>query len=300
MDRHHWARYIEGLDPEREHQEIYRVLTGHEFYWDINQALSLALFRTYAIPSIGRLLFATGEFTGRTQKRYEDTTLILETILENGFSDPRARTAVRRMNQMHGAYDITNEDMLYVLSTFVVTPVRWIDDFGFRKLTEAERRASTNYYRELGRHMGIKGILTTYAEFAAHMDAYEREHFAFDEGARAIADATLDHMTTLPINRLAPKALTTRMAMAVMDDPLLTALRYPLPSPAERRAARAALRLRARVVRMLPPRREPMNGQRFGSVRGYRDGYDVSQLGTFPRGCPVPHRKREAAPVDPE
>jgi hypothetical protein len=24
-------------------------------------------------------------------------------------------------------------------------------------------------------------------------------------------------------------------------------------------------------------------------IRTYPDGYDVEQLGTFPRGCPVPH-----------
>ena len=36
-----------------------------EFPWDMNQALSFALFRTYAVPSIGDLLARTGEFTAR-------------------------------------------------------------------------------------------------------------------------------------------------------------------------------------------------------------------------------------------
>lgn len=42
------------------------------------------------------------------------------------------------MNQMHGSYDISNEDMLYVLATFVVTPVRWLDEYGWRKMTDNE------------------------------------------------------------------------------------------------------------------------------------------------------------------
>ena len=66
------------------------------------------------------------------------------------------------MNQMHGAYAISNEDMRYVLSTFVVIPMRWLDRFGWRRLTETERRASANYYRELGRHMNIKDIPGTH------------------------------------------------------------------------------------------------------------------------------------------
>ncbi len=57
---------------------MYRTLVMYEFPWDMNQALSFALFRTYAVPGIGGLLDATGEFTARTQKRYDDTALLLE------------------------------------------------------------------------------------------------------------------------------------------------------------------------------------------------------------------------------
>ena len=73
-------------------------------------------------------------------------------------ASPVGRAAVRRMNQMHGAYDISNDDKLYVLSAFVVMPIRWLDTYGWRRLTEAERVASANYYVELGRHMGIRDI----------------------------------------------------------------------------------------------------------------------------------------------
>ena len=40
------------------------------------------------------------------------------------------------MNQMHGAYAISNDDMRYVLSTFVVIPMRWLDRFGWRPMSE--------------------------------------------------------------------------------------------------------------------------------------------------------------------
>jgi hypothetical protein len=198
MDRQHWSRRISQLDPGRDYEQIYRILATHEFPWDMNQSLSFALYRTYAVPSIGRLLAETGEFTRRTQKRYDDTTLILDTILEHGLASPAGRTAVRRMNQMHGAYDISNADKLYVLCAFVVMPIRWIGKYGWRHLTATERAASANYYRELGRHMGIKDIPATEQEFAAFLDAYEREHFGFDEGALAVSEATLQLMATFP------------------------------------------------------------------------------------------------------
>ena len=94
MRRDHWKRVNDGLDPELDFVQIYRHVVMHEFPWDMNQALSFALFRTYAVPGIGRLLDETGEFPGAVQKRYDDTALLLEQPLSLGFDTPR--TAERR------------------------------------------------------------------------------------------------------------------------------------------------------------------------------------------------------------
>jgi hypothetical protein len=55
---------------DSDYHEIYQQLATLEFPWDIYQALSFALLRTYAVPSIGQLLHRTGEFTARVQERY--------------------------------------------------------------------------------------------------------------------------------------------------------------------------------------------------------------------------------------
>lgn len=289
MKRYDLRSRTDQLDPTTEHEEIYRILATQEFPWDINQALSFALFRTYAVPSVGNLLYRTGEFTERTQKRYDDTGLILDAVLEHGHKSDQGRAAIRRMNQMHGAYDISNEDMLYVLATFVVTPVRWIEQFGWRALTRNEIVGSTNYYRELGRYMGIKQIPETYEQFAELMDDYERKHFAFDEGARAVADSTLELLCTFPPNNYAPKTLIKHFAWGLMDDPLIDAFRYRRPSRLERALSVGALKARARVVRFFPPRDTPKLARDLPNIRSYPTGYDINQLGTFPRTCPVQH-----------
>lgn len=282
--------HIAQMNPERDFHEIYRLLAAHEFPWDTNQSLSFALYRTFAVPSIGGLLARTGEFTERVQKRYDDTTLILDAVLEHGFASDEGRTAIRRINQMHRGYPISNDDLRYVLCTFVVVPVRWLDSYGWRALTESERTACANYYRELGARMNIKNIPRTYAEFAATLDAYETTHFAFDRGGRAVADSTLELMTEFPPMRLLPRGLAIRFAKSLMDDALLAAFDYR--APRGRVACRAALRLRGKVVRLLPPRRKPLYNRELSNVRGYPDGYSVAELGTFPAParCPVPHR----------
>lgn len=195
MKRYDWLKEIQRLDPHRDFLRIYRIMATHEFPWDIARALELALYRTYAVPSIGRLLAQTAELTDRSQKRYDDTALLLDTVLEHGFDSDPGRTALRRINQMHRSYDISNDEMRYVLCTFVVTPKRWLDSFGWRRLSDHELRACAAYYRVLGAHMGIKELPQTYEDFERVLDTYEAEHFGWDEGGRRVADATLDLMS---------------------------------------------------------------------------------------------------------
>ena len=286
--RHHWARRSEQLDPDLDHREISLHVSAYDFPWDTLQALSFALFRTYAVPSIGRLLDETGEFTGRTQKRYDDTGLLLEEVQRHGLTSDRGRAAVRRINRMHAMYDISDDDMRYVLATFVVVPQRWIRDFGFREMTPNEVAASTRYYLELGRLMNIRDLPVDFAGFERVLEEHERAHFAFDAGGRRVADATLDLMATFRPNSWAPRWLVRRFAFSLMDEPLLRAFRYPVPGRLERGVFRGGMRVRARLLRLFPARSEPRWVSAYGYFRTYPAGYDIDHLGTFPGGggCP--------------
>ncbi|MET9175966.1 oxygenase MpaB family protein [Streptomyces misionensis] len=299
MKRFERLERIRRLDPVADAQEIYRLSTAYEFPWDYTRALELALYRTYAVPSIGRLLAQTAELTERTQKRYDDTALLLDTVVEHGFAAEQGRAAIRRINQMHRSYDISDDDMRYVLSTFVVVPRRWIDTYGWRRLSHHEIVATTEYYRTLGRHMGIPDLPKTYEEFEALLDTYEEANFGWDEGARRVSDATLRLMSSWYPRPLAPLLRTG--VLALLDEPLLRAFRYEKPGAATVALVRRAVRARGRVVRLLPPRRAPHFARQNWEIKGYPNGYRVADLGTRPvpglRGCPVRHLDTSAADV---
>lgn len=300
MQRYERLKHILQLDPERDFLEINRLISTCEFPWDFARALELALYRTYAVPAIGALLAETAELTDRTQKRYDDTALLLDAVLEHGFEADEGRTAIRRINQMHHSYDISNEDMLYVLCTFVVIPKRWLDSYGWRRLTEHELRAVTAYYRTLGHRMAIRELPESYADFERYLDSYEEAHFGWDEGGRRVADATLDLMASWYPRPLAP--LVRGAAKALLDDSLVRAFRFEPARPAVRALAEGALRLRGRAVRLMPPRRTPRYARQNPEIKGYPgypNGYAVAGLGTFPErggggvagaGCPAGER----------
>ncbi|WP_367324921.1 oxygenase MpaB family protein [Streptomyces sp. HUAS ZL42] len=297
MKRFERLEQIRRMDPYEDAFEIYRLTAAYEFPWDFTRALELALYRTYAVPGIGRLLAETAELTDRTQKRYDDTSLLLDAVVEHGFDSEQGRTAIRRINQMHRSYDISNDDMRYVLCTFVVMPKRWIDEYGWRRLSRHEIVACTVYYRTLGRHMGIKDIPGSYEEFESCLDAYEDAHFEWDEDARRVSDATLDLMASWYPRPLAPLVRTSTLAL--LDEPLLRAFRYPPPGAATRTLVRGAVRMRGRVVRLLPPRRAPHHARQNREIKGYPNGYRLDELGTRPvpgaRGCPVRHVDESAS-----
>ena len=219
------AKEIAALDAERDYERIAFLLSAYEFPWDIERSLEFALFRTYAVPSISDLLARTGEFEQRPRKRYDDTELILSEILENGLDSPRGRAALARMNAMHGRFAIANADMLYVLSTFLFEPIRWLERFGWRTLTDHEKRASLNYYRELGRRMGIDGIPEDLDAFEQLNRDYEAAHFHYAETNRRIGTATLELLLGFYLPRWLYWA-GRPVALALMDPPLLAAMGF--------------------------------------------------------------------------
>lgn len=265
------------LDPVRDHQRIVQLTTLYEFPWDSERALELAFFRTFAVPSIGRLLARTGEFMRNAEKRYDDTELLIAEFVEDGYDGPRGRRAIARMNAIHARFAIANDDYLYTLSTFVCEPTRWMERFAWRPLSAKERRAAHLFWAEVGRRMGIRDVPGTYEELEAWNRAFERERFAPDPGAQAVARATRD----LLLRRYLPAHLHHHGALAVhalLDDPLLEALALERPPTWLRGVVERALRARSRVVGRLP---RPARPTRLTEKprRTYPGGYAIEELG---------------------
>ena len=270
-------REIESLDPVVDHQRITFLTSLHEFPSDTTRSLELALFRTFAVGKGTPLLAGTGEFTERTQKRYDDTVLLLAEILEHGYDSARGHAALRRINKMHGRYEIPNDEFLYVLSTFVFEPIRWNARFGWRPLLEKEKQASYYMWREIGRRMGIRDIPDSYEALERYYYDYAREHYRFVPDNLRLAVATRDLLLGWYLPRLL-WPLGRPFVHAMLDDELLVAVGLPRPHPLVRRVAETAVRVRGRIAGRLPARRKP----RLITTRRhptYPDGYTIEELG---------------------
>lgn len=247
-----------------------------DFPFDTTRALEFALFRTFCVPSISALLHQTGEFERRSQKRYDDTDLIVSEIMEHGYDSERGRAAIKRMNALHGRFQIANEDFLYVLSTFVFEPIRWNARFGWRRMTPRERIALFHFWRAVGQRMNIRDIPGDYEAFERFNVDYERRHYRYTDANHRVGTATVKLFAGWFPPWLRPVVL--RVIYALLDDRLLDAFGFPRPAPWLRRMVNVGLRARACLLRCLPRRHRPLLRTEMPHP-SYPQGYRIGELG---------------------
>ncbi|MCZ7373583.1 oxygenase MpaB family protein [Micromonospora sp. WMMC250] len=271
---------IRALDPERDYLDIYQTMLRYEFPWDMKLGLNLAFNRSFSIPAIAAVHTTTGELTDRTQKRIDDTGLLMYEMVLNGFEQPRGRDALRRVNQIHRPYDIGNDDFLYVLGCLVVVPTRWLQEYGWRPPCCHERQATHLFYRELGRRMGITDIPGSYEDFEAWFTAHDAAHLQPNDDAAAIERATrMLMLTRIPRIPRMLGPLGNALVSAMYDAPLRQAMRVDTPPWPVRAGLHVGLKLRARSQRWFgAPRTTALFADGI-KTKSYPDGYDISQLG---------------------
>jgi hypothetical protein len=264
------------LDPVRDHQRIVFLTTRLDFSFDTTRGLELALFRTFCVPSISGLLHRTGEFERRPQKRYDDTDILVSELIDWGYESERGRAAIQKINQIHGRFRISNEDFLYVLSTFIFEPIRFNERFGWRKLVDVEKLAMFYFWREVGRQMGIRDLPEHLAAFEVYNLAYEREHFRFTEANQKVGLSTLEMFAGWFPRPFRP--LVRQVIYTMMDDRTRKAFGFPGPRPLLKRLILAGMAVRARLLPLIPPRRRPLLRTQL-KQRTYPHGYTIDQLG---------------------
>jgi len=262
---------IAALDPEKDHWEIVRLSSFYDFPWDYARALELALFKTFASPAISGVLHKSGKFEHSTQRRYDDTDIILNYIIEFGLNDPRGRSALERMNFVHSHFPIQNDDYLYVLSTFIFEPRKWVERFGRRQLHPHELRAGFLVWREIGIAMGIHTIPSNAEELEAWSIQYEKERFKPALSNTTVSQATLTLMLGWFFPRMTHRKLQP-FVLSLFDDDFVRTLGFPLPSRWARGFTITLMGMRKMTLRLMPARRTPYHRSKR-KLKSYPSGY---------------------------
>jgi len=270
------TKEILSLDPVTDHCRIVHLMTGYEFPWDIVRSLEVALMRTFCNPNVSKLLHRTGEFRKHGQKRYDDTALLVAEFMQNGYDGERGRHAIEHMNKIHGFYNISNGDFLFVLSTFIFLPIQWIDNYGWRKTTENERQALFYFFREVGKRMKLNELPGSLKDFEIFIEEYEQEHFVYESTNKEVGNATVNIVKGWMPFFVRP--LVFAVMKCLLDDNMLRALGYSFPPRLLKKIVRVAMKIRALGLRKITFKRYP-SFVTTESNRTYPGGYTIEKLG---------------------
>jgi hypothetical protein len=220
------------------------------------------------------VLHQSGKFERQTQRRYDDTDIIINYIIEYGLQDHRGRAALDRLNLIHSHFSITNEDFLYVLSTFVFEPRRWIERYGWRELHTHELRAGFLVWKEIGEAMGISNIPATAEALEQWSMNYEVTRFSFADSNQAVSTPTLG----LLLGWFSPPFMhrfLRPLALSLFDVRFLNALGFKAPNPIVRLTVYSAFQARKWMLRILPKRQLPFRRTQR-PFKSYPQGHTIN------------------------
>jgi hypothetical protein len=210
---------------------------------------TLGFVRTFGIPDIARVLHATGRMATEPRSRAKATGAAMFALIGRGLDSAEGQRIVEELRQVHDRPGITTELMRYVLACFIVCPLRFIDDHGYRPVTGTERDAAYAFYQGLSNALGLSSLPDgDLAGVENWMRCYESRRFAPSEAGRtlwrAVSAGLLTARLPAPLAGLAPAVAAT-----LLDWPLRTALGVRRPAAPVRSLVTCALRIRARSRR---------------------------------------------------
>nr|WP_042188988.1 oxygenase MpaB family protein [Kibdelosporangium sp. MJ126-NF4]CEL18583.1 hypothetical protein [Kibdelosporangium sp. MJ126-NF4]CTQ98067.1 hypothetical protein [Kibdelosporangium sp. MJ126-NF4] len=293
-------RAIEAMDVHESCSDIWLQDMAYEFPWEWQVAGSVAFYASFAPVRLAELLVRTRELTENTEKRLEDTSILMWETFRHGVRGPEGKAAVRQLNRIHRnavrhisdehrTWEITGEDYLFVLATTFLTTIRVAQRITWRPLIDQERTGAYLHFREIGEVMGLKDIPRTYADMARFHDDYAARHIRYSPEARRLYLATRDMIVdvlTMWLPERSPAwfaGLMRRIAVsvlpAIVPKVLRTAFGMRDPSPLLSVAVGAAMRVRGAVVRRMSPRTEPAIPDRFPTEEFPDGDYRIDQIG---------------------
>ncbi|CAF0939241.1 unnamed protein product [Rotaria sordida] len=203
-------------------QEISLLTSSFDMPYLSQTSTSFALFKTYGIPTISQLLVRTNQLANLdvAGRRAEDTGVLISEFSLHDLDSHRARMALARINYLHSLYKnhISNDDMLYTLSLFILEPIRWAKKYEWRSFISIEEEARFIFWKTIGERMNIENIPLTCKEIEKWSEDYELKHMIYTKNNQICGEATLRLMLSLYPDWM--KNFIRKILISVIDERL--------------------------------------------------------------------------------
>lgn len=170
-------KYVDSLDPERDDEEI-TAQVSNVLFADAYFAHSIYLVtfaRQAAVPAIAKVLYRSGngDIATDPKRRNNDTIIFFTEFYRRGYKSDEGKAAVRRMEEIHSRFLISDELKLYTLATVMLEPDRLAAQFGENPFSPVDKQARWNFWCGIAHEMGLELPADTREGFLEWMVDYE-------------------------------------------------------------------------------------------------------------------------------
>lgn len=242
---------LETLDPKADCDRIYHAVTS-AFRVESRVVELLTINRIAQSAAASLFIRSTRESELYAVRRFFDTFTLFAHYFEWGEDSLKGRTALGRINAMHGRYTLANEGMKYILLDGIFTWIEAIRRIGHRPMTRVEQLGWFHAHIRLGRGMHVQELSDDWDAMSAWFEDFNRRNAAFHTLKRetfelfvnnSLGDATFPGLGEALL-------LGARVGM---DDTFRSALGYEAPSEEEVRAVQSVFFTLGSLHEKLPP-----------------------------------------------
>lgn len=255
-----YKRNLANLNAE----QIYHHLCCYEFPFECFYGINLAFYRTFVSPTISTVYRQTNTIAGDTEKRVNDTDILMHAWVDYGIDSPEGQASFKQLNNIHGLFSqrTRNEDFVYVLCCFILDTIRMIDVFGWRPLEDQEKQALFVFYEKVGQRMNLHDLPTSLDNVYAIVNDYTNSDISATETeAGKILTNAIHTLVQKWYGFLLPTSLIRSLLNALLyvvgGETFHQKLGLQQPSAFATYTIYALATLRRDFMRFMPPRTTP-------------------------------------------
>ena len=192
----HCSKWEFGLD--KSHMDV-QSLYYQKYRNSFRLGTYLALLKTMSIAHLVGQLYGDSQLNMQTYVRLDRTRMFIKTLIQSGIDSEQSKQIIEHLNRVHANLPATNDDFLYVLSTFILEPIRFNQRFSQNHLTDDEVACLVAFWREVGDAMLIRHLPATAQEWRVFQRQYEANYQHYTKEGNDLASRSLQEVVKLSL-----------------------------------------------------------------------------------------------------
>ncbi|MEQ1312397.1 oxygenase MpaB family protein [Acinetobacter sp. XH1639] len=175
-----------------------------------------------------------GKVYKRGDQRADETNYHLLMWLENDINEPHVQNSLAHVRRIHDAvgksWIMRQEAFLHALASFTLLVDRFlVHILNLEALEEQKRAALLHQFQQVGLHLGIKNIPSTWQEMEAYLESYEQsDNMGYSLEGAQVAEALINQF----VERWFPGFLYQQgrwLVVSLLEQHIVEALRLERP-----------------------------------------------------------------------